>query len=277
MVDSSVAIKWFVDEPRRSEAKSLLGADQQLISPDLCYAEVANVLWRKVRLGEIEFSQASSALTAIPSLVELVRPLESLMRDALRLAAEVSHSVYDCVFLALAMGDADTILITDDAVFANKAATAGYADKIRLLADGPMNLAFSDSKLRELMRLFQQSKATIDSVASQVSSQFGSSGLAIYSTGDLQPAFDSPSYLSLKREIGSLSPHQTATLLAIAWLGRGVGTSDLETLYAQASHLASNPAQHAPYIISQLNYLERGIARLADQRSDGDAIPDRGM
>ena len=47
VVDSSVAIKWFVEEPYSAEAHRLLEAYETgtliLLAPDLLYAEVGNI------------------------------------------------------------------------------------------------------------------------------------------------------------------------------------------------------------------------------------------
>jgi predicted nucleic acid-binding protein len=53
VVDSSVAIKWFVVEPFSTEAHRILDEYQTgtltLLAPDLLYAEVGNVVWKKHR------------------------------------------------------------------------------------------------------------------------------------------------------------------------------------------------------------------------------------
>ena len=265
VVDTSVSLKWFVDEPRRDAARTILESDDDLIAPDFSYAEVANVLWRKVRGGQISFEQAHAAINNLPVLVTFRGATEALMRAALGLAKELDHSVYDCAFLAMALESDEATLVTDDTKFAEKAASAGYGEKVRKLADGPIRIVFSDAQLESLLKLFHRYKEALESVRSQVSRPFGTSGLTIYSTGDLQPAYDSPPYVRLKKEISGLSFDQASTLLAVAWLGRGIGSRSLSDLFQQAAHLASAPEQDAPYIISQLNFLERGIAKLKEQ------------
>ena len=51
VVDASFAIKWVVDEAHTTQA--LLLRRHRLIAPDLLIAECANVLWKKVRRGEL--------------------------------------------------------------------------------------------------------------------------------------------------------------------------------------------------------------------------------
>ena len=58
VVDSSVAIKWFVVEPYSVEAHAILEEYQAgtltLLAPDLLYAEVGNIVWKKHRFQNLE-------------------------------------------------------------------------------------------------------------------------------------------------------------------------------------------------------------------------------
>ena len=51
VVDSSVALKWVLDEPESDAATALKG--KELIAPGFWLAEAANALWRHARLGQI--------------------------------------------------------------------------------------------------------------------------------------------------------------------------------------------------------------------------------
>jgi predicted nucleic acid-binding protein len=70
VVDSSVAIKWFVEEPYSVEAHRLLEGYQDgtltLLAPDLMYAEVGNIVWKKhcSRAWQQKMPQRSSRLFA---------------------------------------------------------------------------------------------------------------------------------------------------------------------------------------------------------------------
>ena len=55
VVDASVAVSWFVKEERRDEALAVLRCKARVIVPDLFFAEFANVLWKKRRIGEVTF------------------------------------------------------------------------------------------------------------------------------------------------------------------------------------------------------------------------------
>jgi len=57
VVDSSVAIKWFVPEPLSDESRRVLDGYQAgaftLLAPDLLAAEIGNIVWEKISLSGI--------------------------------------------------------------------------------------------------------------------------------------------------------------------------------------------------------------------------------
>ena len=65
VIDTSVAVKWFVEEPGRDLARQFLKADGQRVAPDFLIAEVANVLWRRQRTGDVKEVQVNEALDKI--------------------------------------------------------------------------------------------------------------------------------------------------------------------------------------------------------------------
>lgn len=46
VVDSCVAVKWFLREPDAALAVKLLAPDVETIAPDFVMLEIANVLWK---------------------------------------------------------------------------------------------------------------------------------------------------------------------------------------------------------------------------------------
>jgi predicted nucleic acid-binding protein len=53
VVDASVVVKWLLPEIHSEAAKRLLADELQLWAPDLVWAEVGNVLWKRSRRGEL--------------------------------------------------------------------------------------------------------------------------------------------------------------------------------------------------------------------------------
>jgi predicted nucleic acid-binding protein len=132
VIDASVAAKWFVPEAGTQEAEALLGAEADLIAPELLLVEVANFLWKAARLGRIKPARARRALAMLPRYVALSSDRE-LVPAAFMLARSLDHPVYDCLYLALA-DDRDAMLITADQRMLGKASAARLGKRVVSLA-----------------------------------------------------------------------------------------------------------------------------------------------
>lgn len=129
LVDASVAIKLFVNEPDSLSAVATV-AGQTLIAPDLIFAELTNILWKTHRRGLIE--ALDPADYDFIRLFDRVVPSSLLYPAALRLAIELNHPAYDCFYLALAIAE-DDVLITADRRFHAACAASPHAARVRLL------------------------------------------------------------------------------------------------------------------------------------------------
>lgn len=264
VVDASVAVKWFIDEEGHDDALKLMTSGAEFIAPDIILAEVANVMRRKVRSGHISAIQAKEAVKALKESLKRFVETSHLIEGAVDLSAELDHSVYDCLYLECARQQDRAHVVTADAKFATKV-EANYPNLVAQLTDVPMALAFSKEHLARLLTLFERSNATMENVSKLVRRPFGDTS-GIISAGDMMPAFDSPNFVRLLREIAALTPHQAATLIATAWYGRGYDSRTFEENYQSAGHLAADPVAHGPYIIGLVQHLENGVARLRLER-----------
>jgi predicted nucleic acid-binding protein len=114
VVDASVAIKWLVDEPLSAQAARLLDDDLPLAAPELIYAEAASALWaiaRRGRIGAADVREALDLLADAPLTVP--SSMRQLMAAAARLAADLDHPVYDCLYLALALQEQRPVITAD--------------------------------------------------------------------------------------------------------------------------------------------------------------------
>lgn len=119
VVDSSVAIKWLVDEPYSDRAAERLrawaGAGLQLLAPDLIVAEVANALYKRVRRSQLTHDDAQALLAQFLNLGIELAPLWALTPDALHLAQRFSRDAcYDAHFLALAVREGCELWTADE-------------------------------------------------------------------------------------------------------------------------------------------------------------------
>jgi predicted nucleic acid-binding protein len=80
VIDSSVAIKWFVVEPHSNDARRVLNEYQSgtlsLLAPDLIDAEVGNIVWKKQRFQGLAAADAYLIIEAFRMLT-LSLPLET--------------------------------------------------------------------------------------------------------------------------------------------------------------------------------------------------------
>ena len=114
VVDASVAFLWFANEPDRSGAIRLLETESVLMAPDLMAVEVANAWWKKLRRHQMEMADIEQAVTNLLALGIDWTPSEQLLLSAARLAGELEHPVYDCLYLALAVSHGASLATVDE-------------------------------------------------------------------------------------------------------------------------------------------------------------------
>ena len=134
VIDASVAVKWLVAEEGSDAAARLLAGSDDLHAPRLMVSEVANALWRKARLGEIERSQVGASMAVVPEMPVRWSADEEVGADAVRLALALDRPVYDCVHLALAHR-IGARLVTADVRFAQALAATEHGGTAAVLAD----------------------------------------------------------------------------------------------------------------------------------------------
>ena len=130
VVDASVALKWVVDEPGTPAALAI--RSEQLFAPAIWLAEVANALWRHVRLGEASAAEALARIARLQRAPVASVAIEAHVAGALEMAIRSNHPVYDCLYLALAVHQGLQV-VTDDHRFAAAAGRLGLSDRVRLL------------------------------------------------------------------------------------------------------------------------------------------------
>jgi predicted nucleic acid-binding protein len=114
VVDASIAFLWFAHEPDRWGAARLLETEAALLAPDLMAVETTNAWWKKLRRHEMDMVDLEQAVTNLLALGIAWTPSGALLRPAARLAAELGHPVYDCMYLALAASESAALATADD-------------------------------------------------------------------------------------------------------------------------------------------------------------------
>jgi predicted nucleic acid-binding protein len=100
VVDASIAFLWFANEPDRKGSDRLLETDSPLLAPELMAVEATNAWWKKSKRGETARTDVEQAVTNLLALEIIWTSAAALLRPAARLAVELGHPAYDCLYLA---------------------------------------------------------------------------------------------------------------------------------------------------------------------------------
>jgi predicted nucleic acid-binding protein len=137
VVDASVGVKWFVPEVHAAEARQWRNGPDELHAPAFFFdLEIANILWKKVRRAEVTRADADLILAQIPAL-PLTRHAEApLLASAFDLAARTQRTVYDCLYLALAVQLGGRLVTADQRLY-NSLMGTSWAPYVCWVADVP--------------------------------------------------------------------------------------------------------------------------------------------
>lgn len=127
VVDTSVALKWLVEEEDSAAAMTLREAD--LVAPALFRIEAGNVLRTLAARQAISATEARDLFGFLQTApVVIVDHDDDLEQRALEIALDIGHPVYDCVYLALAERLGRT-LVTADRRFLRGIAGSVHGDR----------------------------------------------------------------------------------------------------------------------------------------------------
>lgn len=110
--DASALMRAAVQSSASGAAVAAIEA-HDAVAPDIIAVEVANALWRYVRAGEMNTASAIELLAAALATIEIVPASNILLTEALRIACDQRHPVYDCVYVALAQRLSTSVVTAD--------------------------------------------------------------------------------------------------------------------------------------------------------------------
>ncbi|PLS84593.1 MAG: PIN domain nuclease [Actinobacteria bacterium] len=121
VVDTNVAVKWYLTEELEDEALRVLDAGERgnvrLLAPDSIEPEFWNVLWERHKEKDEEKKLSLEAVRdyfdAFEESVVLLGEVLPLMPQAVEIAVESRCIIYDALFVALAESE-DTVVVTAD-------------------------------------------------------------------------------------------------------------------------------------------------------------------
>jgi predicted nucleic acid-binding protein len=121
VVDASVAVKWCLPSVREelvAEAEELLASSRrdeiQFLVPDLFWVEVANALWKAARRNEISPTNAALAISFLRDLDIATLPSMDILPQALDLAIRHVRTVYDSLYVVLALQSKSEMITADE-------------------------------------------------------------------------------------------------------------------------------------------------------------------
>jgi predicted nucleic acid-binding protein len=136
VVDSSVGIKWFVPEVHTADALRARAPGRSLHAPAFFDVEMGNILWKKVQRAELLLADAAEIVGKLPTLPLSRHPVMPLLASALDLACQTNRTVYDSLYLALAI-QLDGQMVTADRRLVNALAATPYAARVCWVEDLP--------------------------------------------------------------------------------------------------------------------------------------------
>ena len=113
VVDASVAAKWYFREEHSDRADALLEQESELLAPGLLAVEIATLVWKRARRGEISEVVADRIVAALRQVPLEIRPTVELVTGALPLALHRGLTLHDAFYAALAV-KAGCPLVTAD-------------------------------------------------------------------------------------------------------------------------------------------------------------------
>jgi predicted nucleic acid-binding protein len=121
VVDASVAVKWILPEEGQAQALRLqeMYQDEELdlVAPYLLISEVGNVLWKRVRRGELTSLAAHRCYEQLLCDCPILLDSPAVQASSLHLALAHNCTVYDCLYLAWALEERCDLITADEKFF----------------------------------------------------------------------------------------------------------------------------------------------------------------
>ena len=134
VVDASLVANAFFQEEHAELAQKILTSNRELLAPDLIYAELGNVIWKRYRLGEINEDEAGRLLSDVLRLPLRITPSRELISAAVQLAIKTGRTAYDCLYIAAAIS-LDATFVSADRRLINALARTPIGKHIIWLGD----------------------------------------------------------------------------------------------------------------------------------------------
>ena len=132
VIDASILVKLFFEEAHSDTSVQYVKNATELLAPDLVWVEAANVVWKRLRRGELSAADAGALVDEMLRVPLVTHGHVSLVGPALALAAETGRTVYDSLYVVLAIRE-NIPLLTGDERLANALAAGPYGKRVRFV------------------------------------------------------------------------------------------------------------------------------------------------
>jgi predicted nucleic acid-binding protein len=129
VLDASVAAKWYLppnEETLVPEALYVLREYSEgrvhLMAPDIFWSEIGNILWKAARSNRISTGTAEKAVAELIQQRIVTLSSYPLLADAFAIAVQHNRTVYDAMYVALAVASG-AVMLTADERLANSVAS----------------------------------------------------------------------------------------------------------------------------------------------------------
>jgi predicted nucleic acid-binding protein len=136
VVDASVVVKWYLPEVHGEAALRLLDSPDEFIAPDHLFAETTNAIWKAVRRRELSAAEGLDIIARLDDEVEIdLVSCRTLTADALEIAVTFGRSVYDAMYIALAINRNTRLITADSRLYNALAKIPKLAPHIQFIRD----------------------------------------------------------------------------------------------------------------------------------------------
>ena len=133
VVDASVVVKWFVPEIHSDAARRLLVMPHEYVAPDLLCGETVNTIWKKIRRKELAVEEGQRLVADMGRIAVETVSCHALAEDAHALANATGRTVYDSMYVALAVRLNTRSITADDRLEAALRSFPAVANHIQLV------------------------------------------------------------------------------------------------------------------------------------------------
>lgn len=100
ILDSSAAVRAVLASDTSDTYFQIISNEKEIASPSLYLSETSNALWKEVRFNGLSINLLPHMMRTL-SAMTTISPDEDYIQDALRIAIDSEHPVYDCLFIAM--------------------------------------------------------------------------------------------------------------------------------------------------------------------------------